>query len=63
MVSSQAIADVVGVDQAQVDPALAGRGDDLVGPARRTGQDGVEERVVHDLDAVAARSPAASAAA
>ena len=47
---------VVGVDEAQVDPSLAGRGDDGVSPARRTGQDGVEERVVHDLDAVDRRA-------
>ena len=44
-------ADVVRVDETQVHAALAGRRDDLGGPAGDARQDGVEERLVHDLDA------------
>ncbi|GAA3420666.1 hypothetical protein GCM10018952_64650 [Streptosporangium vulgare] len=49
-------AHVVGVDQAQVHPVVAGRGDDLRGPAGHPGEHGVEEGVVHDLDAALAQA-------
>ena len=41
-------ADMVGVDQPQVDAVLVGAGDELRGPAVDTHRDGVEEIRVHD---------------
>lgn len=43
--------DGVGVDEVEVDPALAGRGDDLGGLARHPRGQRVEVRAVHDLHA------------
>ncbi len=49
-------AHVVGVGQAEVDPPVPGRRDDLGGPAGDAGEHGVEEVVVHDLDVRAAQT-------
>ncbi len=47
---------MVGVDETEVDPALAGGGDDLGGPARHPRGQGVEVRAVHDLDPARAQA-------
>ena len=55
-VSERADADVVGVDEPQVEPAAAGRGDDLGGPARARATVTVSKNaLVLDLDAAVAQ--------
>ena len=54
--------DVVVVDEPQVHARGPGGGHDLGGPAGHAGEHGVEERVVHDLDAPGARARRPAAA-
>ena len=63
MVSSTVEADVVGVDAAQVDPAVDGGASDRVGRAGHTRHDGVEERLVLHRDAELGQRVASATAA